>query len=77
MKYYKSPDAYKKFTSGCVQDLKFQKPDNYVFTAKVMDSDDESDKQMQPWVALARDFSVICSHCNCPAGEVSFIIILG
>lgn len=74
MKSRKGLEAHNTFQSGWVQKvLCLNTADNTrVLTAKVLHSQRLSEDSLRPWVAIKKDGTVICAHCNCMAGYASF-----
>ena len=75
MKCRKGLEAYNQFQSGWVQKLLSLNTtdETCVLIAKVLHSQRLSDEPLRPWVAIKKDGTVLCAHCNCMAGYVSFV----
>ncbi|EDO26863.1 predicted protein [Nematostella vectensis] len=72
MKCRKGLEAYNQFQSGWVQKVLSLNTtaDTRVLIAKVLYSQRLSEDALRPWVAIKKDGTVMCAHCNCMAGRV-------
>ena len=72
LKAFKSLEGYQFFLSGWVGKLRCfnaTEDGSRVFaTAHVRHSQSVSSAELLPWVALAKDGTVMCAHCTCMAG---------
>ncbi|KAG1930536.1 hypothetical protein F2P79_022206 [Pimephales promelas] len=70
LKAFKSLDAYQFFVAGWVTGTRCYANGggSYLIMAKVHHSQSLSETQLQPWVSLKKDGTVLCGHCTCKAG---------
>ena len=70
IKSRKGLEPYNQFQSGWVQKVLSLNTteDTCVLIAKVLHSQRLAENPLRPWVALKKDGTVICAHCNCMAG---------
>ncbi|CAM4659745.1 unnamed protein product [Leuciscus chuanchicus] len=70
LKAFKSLDAYQFFVAGWVTGTRCYANGGgrYLIMAKVHHSQSLSETQLQPWVSLKKDGTVLCGHCTCKAG---------
>ena len=71
LKAYKSLEGYRYSVAawvGGVHAFKAGTTTNVFFSAKVRHSQSVSSKNLEPWVAVNSDGSVLCAHCTCKAG---------
>ena len=71
MKNYKSTESHQHYRAGWVHTVFFYEPPNsshVLLKAEVKRSMRLSEEPHHPWVALTKDGTVSCAHCDCQAG---------